>query len=83
MTAFADADRVLITEIYAAREQPIPGVDAAQLAEAIPNARFTATFTEAVDVLLAEVTPPAAVIIMSAGDAPQIGSEFLKRKGKI
>lgn len=31
LVAFKDADHVLITDIYAAREQPIPGVDAAAL----------------------------------------------------
>ncbi len=82
VAAFKDADHVLITEIYAAREQPIPGVNAAEMAMQIEQARFTPTFAEAVDVLDAEVKAPAAVIIMSAGDAPQIGLEFLKRKGK-
>jgi UDP-N-acetylmuramate--alanine ligase len=81
-TAFSDADQVLITDIYAAREQPIPGVNAADLAAQIPNARFTPTFAEAVDVLDTDVKAPAAVIVMSAGDAPQIGAEFLRRKGK-
>jgi UDP-N-acetylmuramate--alanine ligase len=80
-TAFADADHVLVTDIYAAREQPIIGVSAVDLAALIPNARFTPTFAEAVDVLDAEVEAPAAVIVMSAGDAPQIGAEFLRRKG--
>jgi UDP-N-acetylmuramate--alanine ligase len=81
LTAFADADHVLITDIYAAREMPIPGVSAAEIAGEISNARYTATFAEAVEVLLAEVKPPAAVIVMSAGDATQIGGEYLRRKG--
>src|SRR5208283_3017135 len=33
--AFADADSVQVLDIYAASEQPIPGVDAASLVEAI------------------------------------------------
>lgn len=79
VAAFADADQVLVTDIYAAREQPIPGVSAAEIAAQIPRARFTPTFDETVAVLAAEVKPLAAVIIMSAGDAPQVGVEFLKR----
>ena len=83
LSAFKDADHVLITEIYAAREQPIPGVNAAEIAARIANARFTATFDEAVAVLDMEVKAPAVIIIMSAGDAPQIGAAYLKRKQKI
>ncbi len=80
LTAFRDADHVLITEIYAAREQPIPGVHAADLAAqmAHPDARFTATFEDAVASLLEGVKPPAAVIVMSAGDATAISRELLK-----
>ena len=84
LAAFKDADHVLITEIYAAREQPIPDVNAADLAGKMDHsdARFTPTFAEVVDTLMAEVQAPAAVIVMSAGDATQISAEFLRRKGK-
>ncbi len=80
LSAFKDADHVLITDIYAAREQPIPGVSADAVAAQIdhPDARYTATFADAVAALEADVKPPAAVIVMSAGDAPQISAEFLK-----
>lgn len=80
LTAFGDADHVLITDIYAAREQPIPGVSAADLAARMdhPDARFVPTFADAVAALEAEVQPPAAVIVMSAGDAPLIGAAFLE-----
>ena len=82
LAAFKDADHVLITEIYAAREQPIAGVNAADLAAQMdhPDARYTPTFAEAVAVLEADAQAPAAVIVMSAGDATQISSAFLKRK---
>lgn len=80
LTAFADADHVLITAIYAAREQPIPGLFAAAIPANMnhPDARFVATFADAVAALEADVRAPAAVIVMSAGDAPQIGADFLK-----
>lgn len=80
--AFGDADHVLVTEIYAAREQPVEGITGAAIAERIAGARFVATFDAVVDLLDAEVKSPAAIVIMSAGDAPQIGVEFLKRRGK-
>jgi UDP-N-acetylmuramate--alanine ligase len=78
ITAFDQADHVLVTEIYAARESPVIGVSGAAVAAAIrhPSARYTATFVEAVRVLTGEVCAPAAVIIMSAGDASQIGAAY-------
>lgn len=80
LAAFSDADHVLITDIYAAREQPIPGVSAAAIAEHMDHAdaRFTPTFADAVAILDMEVQAPAVVIVMSAGDAPKIAAEFLK-----
>lgn len=79
--AFADADHALVTEIYAAREQPVAGISGAIMAAAIqhPDARHAATHADAVDLLAREVHGPAVVVIMSAGDAPWIGAELLRR----
>lgn len=73
--SFAGADHVLITDIYAAREASIPGVTAESVVGAIthPDVRHTPTFADAVAALQQGVKSPAAVVIMSAGDAPQIG----------
>ncbi|MBI5669944.1 MAG: UDP-N-acetylmuramate--L-alanine ligase [Chloroflexi bacterium] len=78
--AFAQADHVLVTDIYAAREQRIPGVTSAAIVAAMqhPDARHTPAFADAVAALREGVTAPAAIIIMSAGDAPQIGVEYVK-----
>jgi UDP-N-acetylmuramate--alanine ligase len=82
LTAFGEANHVLVTDIYASREQPLPGVSSAVFVAALehPDARHTPTFEDAVTVLLAEVRAPAVILIMSAGDAPQIGMEYLRRK---
>lgn len=84
LTAFENADHVLITNIYAAREAYIPGIDASKIAAQIVHidARFTASLEDTTELLIAEVQSPAVVIIMSAGDAPKIGAEFLKRRTK-
>lgn len=74
--AFAAADHVLVTDIYAAREQAQPdSVTGAQMAAAIvhPDARHTPSLEDTAQVLLERVTTPAAILIMSAGDAPRIG----------
>lgn len=82
LTAFADADHVLVTDIYAAREQPIPEVNSAAFVSDIyhRDARHTPSLNDAVAVLDANVFGPAVILIMSAGDAPQIGIDFLKRR---
>lgn len=81
LNAFGQADHVLITDIYAARENPVPGVSSAAVVEAMkhPDVRHTATFEDTIRLLSEEVKSPAVILIMSAGDAPQIGIEYLKR----
>jgi UDP-N-acetylmuramate--alanine ligase len=80
--AFDAADHVLVTNIYAAREQPIPGVTSAAVVAKMkhPDSRHTPSFEDTVKVLDQEVKAPAVILIMSAGDAPAIGVEFLKRR---
>ncbi len=80
VTAFDQADHVLITDIYAAREAPVEGANSATVVKAMQhkNVRHTATFADVVKVLHNEVRSPAVIIIMSAGDAPEIGVEYLK-----
>ena len=81
--AFSAADHVLVTEIYPAREQAsaFPGVDGASTAAALhhPDAHFVAQFSEAVARITAHPARPAAVVVMSAGDADQIGRLLLAR----
>jgi UDP-N-acetylmuramate--alanine ligase len=80
VNAFTLADHVLVTDIYAAREQPVPGVTSEAVVARMkhPDAQHTPTFADAADALREGVRPPAAVIIMSAGDAPQIGETYLR-----
>ena len=78
--AFDDADKVLVTPIYAAREAPIPGITSEALVEVMAAycvASFAATFDAAVDTLRRTVRPPAVVLIFSAGDANQIADKYL------
>ncbi len=80
VTAFGEADHVLVTDIYAARETAIEGVSGAAVVAAMthPDVRHTATFTDAVTILRDHVKAPAVIVIMSAGDAPDIGVQYLK-----
>jgi UDP-N-acetylmuramate--alanine ligase len=81
-TAFDDADHVLVTEIYAAREVPIDGLDGAVVAKALKhkNVNFTASLDASVTLLLQNVREPAIIVVMSAGDASRIGREYLEQK---
>ncbi|MCU0495906.1 MAG: UDP-N-acetylmuramate--L-alanine ligase [Anaerolineae bacterium] len=75
-TAFNDADQVIVTEIYAAREvSPANGFNGSQVAQRLqhPRTYFAASFDQAVDQLVRSLARPAVIVIMSAGDAPQIG----------
>lgn len=78
--AFGAADHVVVTDIYAAREQPIPGVTGAAAAAALAGAdvRHAPGLADAARLLAAEVRAPAVIVIMSAGDAPEIGRAFLQ-----
>lgn len=82
LEAFGQADHVLVTDIYAAREKPIEGVTSAafvgQLSHA--DARHTAALDDAVETLLRDVQAPAVILIMSAGDATRIVGRYLEKK---
>jgi len=69
-----------VTDIFPARETPPPGFDARQVAAGLNHAHvyFTPTLGEAVAVLLDEVQPPAVVVVLSAGDAPEITRRALE-----
>lgn len=75
------ADHVLITDVYAARETPGEGLDVPDLIARIdhPDVRHTPGLGDAVKALAVGVRPGDVVLILSAGDAPQIGTALLKR----
>ena len=77
--AFADADQVLVTEIYAAREKN-SGFSSLQVVQAMdhPSARFCPTLTSAAETILAELKPGDVVFVLSAGDADQISDQVLQ-----
>jgi UDP-N-acetylmuramate--alanine ligase len=80
--AFKDADHLFLTEIYAASEQPIPGVSGAKLAEAIRAAGHpSVTFVERKDQLVEQVLPQLKcgdlVLTLGAGDIWKSGPALL------
>ncbi|MBN1538075.1 MAG: UDP-N-acetylmuramate--L-alanine ligase [Anaerolineales bacterium] len=87
-TAFADADLVIVTDIFAAREQTPQDFLMAQMVRQIqhPRVEFQETLLDASNYLLKEVNPGDVVLVLSAGDANKISQTVirgLRIKGKI
>jgi UDP-N-acetylmuramate--alanine ligase len=84
-TAFNDADVLLLTDVYAAGEEPIPGVSAPGLVEAIracghKDAGYVPRAGLAAEAR-ARVRPGDLVITLGAGDVTQVGPELLDLLG--
>ena len=77
--AFDDADRVVVTAIYAAREQDDLGISANDLVEMMtyPEALHIANLSEAGATVSKKLEPGDVLITMGAGDVWRIGEEVL------
>lgn len=82
--ALAGADRIVVTEIYPAREAPIPGVTGEALAAAtravVGEARvaFAPDLAAGAIYLREAVGPGDLVLIMGAGDVRQLGETLVQ-----
>ncbi len=76
--AFQDADRVIVTEIFASREKPSE-FSANQVVRQMkhPSVHFTPGLEQATAHLLASLKPGDVLLILSAGDADQISGWVL------
>jgi UDP-N-acetylmuramate--alanine ligase len=79
--AFNQADMVVLTDIYAAHESPIPGVTGEALAEAIraaghKNIVFRSSMQEGIEELLREARPGDAVMTIGAGNVSRAPGEL-------
>lgn len=81
--AFYEADVLVVTEVYGAREEPIPGVTGRMLADLAAryghrDVRFLGE-REAVPEYLARITRPGDLVLtMGAGDVWKCGEAFLE-----
>ncbi|MGC9159512.1 MAG: UDP-N-acetylmuramate--L-alanine ligase [Terracidiphilus sp.] len=78
-SAFQDADTVLVLPIYAASEEPIPGVTAERLAARIegPQVRFVADFPAALAALAGQSRPGDLILTLGAGNVSQLAPQIL------
>jgi UDP-N-acetylmuramate--alanine ligase len=83
-TAFYQADRLFVTEIYPAGESPIPGVHGGQIAEGVAEhghrgVTYVPVKEDLVDAVLAEACPGDMVLTLGAGDIWKIGEQIARR----
>ncbi len=81
--ALNEADVILVTDIYAAREKPIPGVRAADLVRIVASRDYDKTVlylpkkTDVVGALTWITQPGDVVLTMGAGDINEVAEQFL------
>jgi UDP-N-acetylmuramate--alanine ligase len=77
--AFTDADTVIVLPIYAASEEPIPGVTAEHLASRIqgPIVHYAPEFADAVQLVAAEVRDGDLILTLGAGSVSHLAPQIL------
>jgi UDP-N-acetylmuramate--alanine ligase len=80
--AFVDADTVTVLDIYAASEEPIPGITGESLARVVsrfhPASGYEDSFETAIERMVARVQPGDMVLTLGAGSVSQLGPTLLK-----
>ncbi len=81
--AFVDADHVIVTEIYAARERESHGVSSAHIVERMEHrdARFIGALERCVEFLARNVRAGDVLITLGAGDVNRVGQWFVQAQG--
>lgn len=78
-TALALADEVVVLEVYAAGEEPIPGASGASVAAAVPlpadRVLFEPSWSAVAGALADRAAPGDVVLTLGAGDVTMIGPE--------
>lgn len=77
-TSLSVADQVIVLDVYGAREQPMPGVSGATVAEHVTAPVVYVPDFSAVAAHVASVARPGDVVLtMGAGDVTMLGGEIL------
>jgi UDP-N-acetylmuramate--alanine ligase len=84
--AFADADKVVLMDIYPAGEKPLPGVDSNLLYRGIKDTgkdiEYIGNRDEIVGYLETEVKEKDTLLTLGAGDVWQMGDQYLRMKSE-
>ncbi len=78
--SFGDADRVIVTDIYAAREKDTLGVHAEDLVGRMthPGVQYLAGLEDAASYLANHLAPDSVVLTLGAGDVWKVGERVLE-----
>ena len=81
--ALALADEAVVLDVYAAREDPEPGVTGKLVADAVPGgtALYVAAASDAPKVVASLAAPGDLVLTMGAGDVTRLGPVILAEIG--
>ncbi|HET7398525.1 MAG TPA: UDP-N-acetylmuramate--L-alanine ligase [Intrasporangium sp.] len=85
----APADVVVVMDVYAAREDPVPGVSGRLVADAVrvarPGAdvRYVPSWSDVAGVVAGLVRPGDLVLTVGAGDVTMIGPEILRLLAEV
>ena len=83
--ALADADRVVVTDVYGAREVPVPGItgelvaEAARVGDAVVD--YVPSLGDAVSFVSDQVEPGDIVLTLGAGDITALPDSLAERLG--
>ncbi len=81
--AFTDADEIIVTEIYPARE-PKQNYSSKQVVESMPRqAHFIPELSDVSNYLITNLRPGDALLVLSAGNGDQISQEVLSRLKEV
>ncbi len=75
-TAFTGADKLFLTDIYAASETPIPGISGRTIFDAVTNGdkQYEPDLGKLTDRLAAEAQPGDLILVMGAGDIYKVAA---------
>jgi UDP-N-acetylmuramate--alanine ligase len=77
--AFTDADCVVVLPIYAASEEPLPGITSELLTSKItsPRAQFAPDFPSAISAVTGQAREGDMILTLGAGSVSQLGPQIL------
>ena len=81
-TALDLADEVIVLEVYAASEKPIPGVSSESIVEKMTRGKFIPNFMAAVESVAKSAKPGDVVITLGAGDVSSLAPIILEELAK-
>ena len=85
--ALGQADRIVVTDVYGAGEEPVPGVTGKLVADAVCNGfpgrpvAYLPHRADLVSYLASSARPGDVILTLGAGDVTSIGDELLTRMG--